>query len=148
MENKKIIDKIDKETAKLEFEKFTDDWEIDVDFSELDKEDKKGYLTQKKNFVNAVRKGRLKYITKENGDEILEYTFSNKSKTHHGEIVEIRIPEGSDYMVMDDYKEDENTKKTYAVFASMTKKPKGYYSNISAIDIKAIQSIVVLFLAG
>ena len=51
-------------------------------------------------------------------------------------------------MEMDGFKDSQLIRKTYAVLAAMTGKQVKYYSNIDGIDLKPLQAIITLFLAG
>lgn len=135
--------KINKETASEMFDAWCEAWEIDNDLTMMDDDDKAGFENQKRIFVKAVMKGRLVL----NEDDTLNYTFSEKS-LKSGEQIKIKMPTGASYMDMDGYKDSQTIRKTYAVLASMTGQPVKYFSNVSGIDLKPLQAVIALFLAG
>jgi len=135
---------IDKETAEDEFNNFCDSWEIDNDLDSMDDEDKSGFESQKSQLIKAIRKGRLS--VNENGS--LNYTFSDFSEKNKGESITISRPKGSSYMEMDGFNDKQMIRKTYAVLAGMSGKEVRYFSNIDGVDLKALQAIITLFLAG
>lgn len=135
---------VDQETAEFEFERFCEGWEIDADKTNMDEEDKSTFESYKAQFVNAVKKGRLVY----NDDETLTYSFSNKSEKYDGKNVTVRRPKGAAYMEMDRYKDSQGFHKAYAVLAAMTGHESKYYSGVDGIDLKPLQAIITLFLAG
>ena len=135
---------VDKETASDEFDRFCEEWEIDDDVSCMSEDDQTGFESQKSKFISAVRRGRLSL----NADGTLLYKFSNKSEKHKGESITIKRPLGSSYMEMDGFKDKQLIRKTYSVLASMTGKEIKYFSSIDGIDLKPLQAVITLFLAG
>lgn len=136
--------KIDKETAEDEFERFCDGWEIDTDTSDMTEEDVTGFNAQKNHFVKAVQKNRLSV----NDDGTLSYTFSDFSEKKAGETINIRQPKGAAYMEMDNFKEQQGVRKTFSVLSGMTGKSVGYFSGVDGVDLKPLQAVIILFLAG
>jgi len=141
-----IINKyiIDRETAEEEFNRFCEGWEIDADKSSMTEEDKGAFESQKANFINAIKRGRLIY----NEDESLTYKFSNKVERYKDKELIIKRPKGAAYMEMDRFKDQQGVHKTYAVVGAMTGHEAKYFSEVDGIDLKPLNAIVVLFLAG
>ena len=135
---------IDTEMATAEFDRFCEAWELDNDESTLDNESKIDFTRLKKQFITAVERGRLSF----NDDETLSYTFSDKSASKAGQVLKMGRPKGAAYMEMDKYKEQQGIHKFYSVMAAMSGHDPKYFSDIDGIDLKPLQAIVSLFLAG
>ena len=148
-ENKAIKKKskyvIDKDTAENDFIDFCEEWEIDYEIDDMTDEDKEGFENQKDKIVKAIMRGRMAFDRDTN---TMNYTFSDKSEKQAGETIKIARPKGASYMDMDGYKDTQLIRKTYAVLASMTRKSISYFANIDGIDLKPLQAIITLFLAG
>jgi hypothetical protein len=136
--------KVDNETANAEFERFCDLWEIDSDIESMSNDDKSGFESQKSQLIKAIKRGRLSV----NDDGTLNYTFSDFSEKNKGETITIKRPKGSAYMEMDGFNDKQMIRKTYAILAGMTGKAVSYYSNVDGVDLKALQAVITLFLAG
>lgn len=135
---------IDKETAEDEFDRFCDAWNLDYDISEMDEDDAKGFNTQKKQIIKAIRQG---FLCLNDDNLTLTYKFSEYSAKIKNEEVTIKLPEGNSYMDMDGWKTGQLIRKLYAVLGSMTGKPVRFFSNVNGVDLKPLQAIVTLFLA-
>jgi hypothetical protein len=140
----KEVNIIDNETAELEFLRFCEGWEIETDKSAMKEEDQIGFEIQKSQFIRAVKKGRLIY----NEDESLTYKFSNKVEKYAGKELIIKRPQGNAYIGMDRFKDQQTMHKAFSILATMTGHAIEYFSNIDGIDIKALQSIAILFQIG
>jgi len=133
---------IDIETSTAEFDRFCEEWEIENDITSMAEDERIDFKKLKDQFISAVKKGRLSV----NNDGTLRYDFSDKSPGK--EPITIKRPSGSSYMEMDKYKEQQGVHKTYAVLGAMTKHAPAYFSDIDGIDLKPLQAIITLFLAG
>lgn len=136
---------IDFETANDEFERFCEAWELDIDEATMNDEEKVDYQGLKNKIVKAIRKGRLCLLD----DETLEYTISEKTKNEKkaGQKLTIKRPEGSTYLSMDRYKDNQGVHKFYAILGEMTGHDPRYFSDFDGIDLKPLQAVVSLFLA-
>jgi hypothetical protein len=136
---------IDLETANDEFKRFCEAWELEVDETTMNDEEKVDYSGLKNKVVKAIRKGRLCLME----DDTLEYTISEKTKNEKktGQKLTIILPEGSSYLGMDRYKENQGVHKFYSVLGAMTSHDPKWFSDLSGIDLKPLQAIVSLFLA-
>lgn len=128
---------VDRETAKEEFNRFCEGWEIDDDTAGMDEEDKTAFESNKAKIINAIMRGRLS-LDKEN----------HLSFDAGEEKITIKIPQGAAYMEMDRYKEREGVHKTYAVLGAMAGKAPSYFANMDGRRLKPLMGIIALFLGG
>jgi len=134
---------IDKETAEEEFGRICEGWETFLDFDSYNEDEKVDVKKLKSQIVNAIRLGRLSY----NQDETISYTISEKSKEHSGKEIIISRPGGKAYLGIDQFKDQQNIHKTYAVLAMMINKPIAFIGQLDGIDLKPIQALQSLFFA-
>jgi hypothetical protein len=136
---------VDIETATDDFNRFTDAWEIDVEESGLNNEEKIDIKKLKRQIIKAIQLGRLCYNQE---DDSIQYTFSDKSQvTEANKTISIRRPKGSAYLSIDQFKDNQDTHKMYNILAMMSGKPIQFFANIDGIDLKPLQAIMTLFLA-
>ncbi len=132
--------KVAPEVAELEFDRFVELMDLELDESDMDTEDKGEFGKHKKKMIKAIQDGSLVIgvegepeYTPKRGDNHLPITF--------------REPTGACLMAMDSRKEGQNVAKMYATMASMTKQNSKRFSNMKNVDLKVCLSIVTLFLA-
>jgi len=135
---------IDKQTAEEEFARFCEAWEIDDDVDEMKEEDREDFNGLKNKVTTAIKRGRLIF----NSDDTFEYKVSKHSKDKEGDKLTISPPKGEAFMETDRHKEKELMKKSFSFLANMTGKSVPYFHNLNAIDIRPIQAIMTLSLAG
>lgn len=143
MDEKKEKYQIDIETAEDEFQRFCDAWEIDIDESSLNEDEKLDIQKFKRQIIKSIRLGRLCF----NSDESLTYTFSEKSVRQSGQNIIIKRPKGAAYLGMDQFKDQASAHKTYSILAMMTGKAISFFADIDGIDLKPLQAIMTLFLS-
>lgn len=139
-------EKIDKETASADFQRFASDWHLDIDESEMDEDDKRDFLTLKKRIMRAIQDGNLIY----NSDETFTfYYYKPTVDTEDGRVTKITRPNPGNYLAMDNYKTDQTSHKTSAVIAKMINMQPAFVNNkIDGIDYKILISILTLFSAS
>ena len=137
---------IDQETANEEFDRLCDLWELDNEESNMKEDEKIDFSRLKTQIIKSIRRGRLCVLE----DESIEYTISDKTKNKNksGQKLIINRPNGATYSSMDRYKDGQSIHKLNAVLASMTGHAPEFFSDIDGIDLKPLQAIVNLFLAG
>jgi hypothetical protein len=144
MKNKEFV--VDRETAIIDFETFCNDWYIGYDTSIMTEDDQVNFEKVKQQIILAIRDGRLCY---NRDDETFLYIISGKlSKDLVGEQITIRRPKGDGYMEMDRFKDGQNMRKVYAMLSTMIGHPVQFISRLDGIDLKIIQAVQTLFLAG
>lgn len=133
-ENKFVVDR---ETAKAEFDRWCDAWEIDDDVTGMDDEDKTAFEGGKAKIINAIMRGRLSL---EDDNTLLFDTGEEK--------ITVKIPQGAAYMEMDRYKDREGVHKAYAVLGAMTGKSPAFFARMDGRRLKPLMGIISLFLGG
>lgn len=128
------------EVAELEFNRFCDEMDLDVDESTMDADDLKSFSEAKKRIVREIEAGRLSV------DEKGQPTYTPRYGDS-GPLTFYR-PSGETLMAMDGKKKDHDVHKFYAVIAAMTKKSPGAIAKLDLkTDLKVAQTIAILFLA-
>jgi len=135
---------IDLKSAEEEFEKICDNWEIDIDISEMNEDEKVDFEGIKRRIIKAIRLKRL--FCNDDGDT-LSYTVSKKSCEYSGDVLTIKRPKGEASLSTDNYKIGKDAHKSFSYISAMVGKPVQYLSKLDGIDMKVIQSFVQLFLS-
>jgi len=132
--------KIDLETAGLEFDRFAELMDLEVDPATMDAEDLKGFNDQKRKLVKAIARGAL--VINAKGEPV--YTCQRDD----GEPLTLtfREPRGASFMAMDRKKKGEDMGKTYAIMGDMCKVAPVTFANMPQRDLKICTAIMVLFL--
>lgn len=133
-------EKISREVAELEFNRFTDAMDIDVDTSKMDEEDTKGLNQLRDRVVGAIMNGSLTI----NDDG--EPTFSPR-RSRNTDPITFYEPTGATLMAMDRKKKSEDMGKLYVAMADMTKTTPATFSSMAMADLKVCIAVVTLFLA-
>lgn len=128
--------KVDKETAEHEFERFTECMDLDLNTADMDAEDLTAFNKTKNRLLRAIQRGTL--VFNEDGEAI--YTPSN-SKSKHTDAITFHERTGASLMAMDGKKKNEDVKKTYAVLAEMCKVHPNVFAGLVGIDVKVCESI-------
>lgn len=139
-------DKIDRETAELIFQQFCEDWDIDIDDSDMDDDSKVDFQKYKKTIIKKIMTGSLIY---DESNESFSYTLKKPlSDGTNGGYITIKRSSGASSIGMDKYKENETMHKTFAKMANMIDKPVQFISRMDDIDIKVLQAVFILFLGS
>lgn len=133
-----MSDKIDKETAELEFNRFTDSMDLDVDESFMDEVDLMSFNKQKRRIVAAIANGSL--VINENGEPV--YT----PKKSDIEALTFHERTGASILAMDGKKKNHNVAQTYAIMAEITKTHPKVFAKMKGIDIKICEAIFALLM--
>lgn len=137
--------KIDFETAKEEFEKFCDSWEIDTEEKSMSADEKIDFGSLKDKIIKAIRFGRLVY----NGNGTATYTISGDlSGDLVGRELLIKRPRGDAWTGTDQFKEQAGATKTFSIIASMVNFPIESLNKLDGLDLMPLNAIATLFLAG
>ena len=131
--------KVALEVAEQEFGRFVELMDLDVDTSEMDAEDKKGFEQQKDRVVSAIQSGAL---TIGDGGEPT-YT---PQRSKGVDPITFYEPTGATLMAMDRKKKTEDIGKLYASMGDMTKTHAGVFSKMKMADLKVCMAITTLFL--
>lgn len=128
--------KIDRETAEREFDRFMDAMDLDTDSSAWDEDDRKSFDQQKDRIVRAIQNGSL--VVNDDGEPV--YTTGAETLTFHE-------PKGSALMAMDRRKKGEDVGKFYATMADITGTNAKTFALMKNRDLKVCMAITALFLA-
>jgi hypothetical protein len=140
MEEKKDF-KMSQEMAEKEFERFADDMDLDLDTTDMDSETLDAFNRQKKKLLNALIKGTL--VINEKGEAV--YT-PEKEGSGHKEPITFHERTGASVMAIDQYKKNQDIRKTYAIMGAMTELPSNVFSKLKGVDIKTCEAIFALLM--
>ncbi len=131
------MNKIDKEVAKNEFERWAEAWRIEVDPAELNEEDADSLQEQTSKITKAIERGYL--VVSEDGAQL-------KLDTNKGEVT-FSEPTGAAYLAMDQHK-NKNMASSFGFMGAMTGTPAKFWSSVRGADLKIAQAITALFLGS
>jgi hypothetical protein len=134
-------DKINKETAEIEFDKFVECMDLDVDTVDMDAEDLTAFNKQKSRIIRAIMRGQL--IFNDNGEAV--YTPSNK-RSKHTDPITFRERSGASLMAMDGKKKGHDVRKTYAVMADMCGIHQNVFAGLVGSDVKTCEALFALLM--
>lgn len=136
-----MTNKVDKETAAVEFDRFTEAMDLDLDTSEMDAEDLTAFNKQKRKIVTAIERGAL--VINEEGEAV--YTPSNK-RSKHTDAITFHERTGASLMAMDGKKKNHDVAKTYAMMGDMCKLPPKTFAGLVGTDVKVCEAIYALLM--
>lgn len=134
-----MSNKIDQETALLEFDRFTESMDLDVDESFMDEEDLTSFNKQKRRIVEAVCNGSL--VVNDDGEAV--YT---PQKITLDTPLTFHERTGASIMAQDGKKKNYDVTKMYAIMAEMTKTHPNTFAKMCGIDIKICEAIFALLM--
>jgi len=132
-------DKVAKEVAEEEFNRFVECMDLDVDPAGMDEDDRKGFVQQKDRVIAAIQSGAL--VISDKG----EPTYTPQ-RTNDAEPITFYEPTGASLMAMDRKKKTEDIGKLYAAMGDMTKTHANVFSKMKMADLKVCMAITTLFL--
>lgn len=132
--------KVSEEVAELEFQRFVEEMDLDVNESEMDENDLKDFLNEKKKIIRAIQRGSL--VVTEEGLPVFTPT-RNVDATP----ITFYEPTGASLLAMDKRKKNEDFSKFYTVLADITKTNAGVFAELKMSDLKVCIAIGTLFLA-
>ena len=128
--------KVAEEVARVEFERFTESMDLDLDTADMDAEDVTGFNKQKKRIIKAIKRGALVF----NDDGEAVYTPQNK-KSKHTDSITFHERTGASIMAMDGKKKGHDASKMYSVLADMCKVHPKTFAGLVGIDIKICEAL-------
>jgi hypothetical protein len=134
-------DKISAEVAEMEFDKFVDAMDIDVDPVGMNDEDRAGFNNAKRTFLRAVRCGSL--IVNDNGEPVFT---PQRAKSKSDGPITFYEPTGATLMQVDQAKKDADVSKTFKVLGEMTKTTPKTFSNLALPDVNVCSAVLGLFM--
>jgi len=147
-ENAEVInmgtgEKINIEMAEKEFERWAEAWDIYINEGSLNSEAMEELQQHKDRFINAIQKGRA--VVSDDGSLI---TYNLIEPVAQIDKVEMRIPKGSAWIVMDKYKDKQLIHKMNAFMGEASKTNPKIFASMDGRDIKFFQSITAIFLGS
>lgn len=134
-------DKINKEMAEVEFNRFTEAMDLDVNTEGMSADDKRDFTLQKDRLISAIQKGAL--VINDNGEPV----FTPQRAGGEVNPITFHEPTGASYMAMDRRKVGEDMAKLFATMADVTGTSAGLFSKMKNADLKVCMAIITLFLA-
>ena len=122
-------DKVAKEVAEAEFDRFVKSMDLDVDPSDMSEEDKEAFQQQKDRLIN------------DDGEPVF-----TPQRTKDADTLTFHEPTGASLMAMDRKKKSEDIGKLYAAMADMTRSHASTFSKMRMADLKVCMAITTLFL--
>lgn len=126
------------EVAEAEFRRFVEAMDLDVDPEQMDADDRREFIEQKRVFLRAVRRGRLRV------DDKGQPVFTPKT----GDPLVFHEPDGAALMEMDRAKDGKDVKKAYILLSGITKTSVARFSKMRNRDLKICQAILAFFMGG
>ncbi|MCH9712765.1 MAG: hypothetical protein K0U20_09095 [Proteobacteria bacterium] len=133
--------KVDIKSAEVEFERFVEAMDLDVDTADMDTEDLTAFKKTKNRLIRAIQKGSL--VFNEDGEAV--YTPVN-AKSKHTEAITFHERTGASLMAMDSKKKGHDVAKTYAVLGNMTGLHQSTFAGLVGIDVKICEAIFALLM--
>lgn len=127
------------DVAEVEFQRFVDYMNLDVEDSYLNDEDKAGLATNRHRFIRAVEAGSL--VVDEDG--IPTYT---PQKSDDVTPIVFYEPTGASLMAMDRKKEGADVGKMFTIMADFTKTNQGQFAGLRISDLNVCMAISMLYL--
>ena len=134
-----MTDKIAKEVAEQEFNRFVESMDLDVDPADMDEDDRKGFTQQKDRVIAAIQSGAL--VIKDSGEPVF-----TPHRTNDADAITFHEPTGASLMAMDRKKKTEDIGKLYAAMGDITKTHANVFSKMKMADLKVCMAITTLFL--
>lgn len=134
------MQKVGKEVAEAEFNRFIESMDIDVSVENMTEEDKKSLEGQKSKIITAIENGSM--TINDNGEPSYTTQRGKESVT-----ITFYEPTGATLMAMDNKKKTEDVGKMYSAMADMTKTSTKTFANMQMGDLKVCMAVATLFLA-
>lgn len=133
--------KISREHAELEFGKWAEAMDMDLDVEDMDKKDLTAFKRQKNRVVIAIERGAL--IFNDNIEAV--YTPQHPGSSYQNAIT-FQERTGASLMAMDNKRENQEVAKTYAIMADMCGVPAKVFAGLKGTDIKVCEAIYALLM--
>jgi len=130
---------VDEEVALVEFDRFVEAMDLDVDTTYMDEEDLTTFSKLKRRLVKALCNGSL--AINEEGEAVFT---PQKSKVDR--VITFHERTGASLMASDGKKRNQSVAMTYAVMGDMTKEHPGTFTKLKGNDIKVCEAIYALLM--
>lgn len=132
--------RVDPETAMVEFKRFADLMDLDLDPEGMTEDDRKGFEIQKRIMLDAIEEGHV--TVNDDG----EPTIHLKKPTPQLSRVTLHEPSGEAFLARDRAKKDHDQSKLYHMLQVMADIQPGSLAKVKQRDLKVIQAVGLLFL--
>lgn len=136
-----MTEKIEKEVATGEFERFIESMDLYFDTNEMDAEDQTSFNKSKNRLIRSIQKGDL--VINDDGEAV--FTPANK-KSRHKDPITFHERTGASLMAMDGKKKNHDVAKTYAVMADMANCHPKVFAGLMGNDVKICENLFVLLM--
>jgi hypothetical protein len=135
------MEKVDKDTAEREFEKFIERMDLDVSPEGMDNEELASFRDSRRRFIDAVQDGRL--CVNDNGEPVFTPGTGNDMSP-----VTFYEPDGAALLAADSAKKNHDMEKTVLLLCAITKTNKDRFAKMPGRELKVCLAIVALLLGG
>lgn len=131
--------KIDRETAALEFDRFAEIMDLDLSMVGLSSDDKADLEGAREKVVAAICRGSV--VITDDGEPVF-----TPARSDIVDPITFYEPTGASLMAMDKVKKSADIRKTYTVLADITRKDASTFSALKIGDLKVCLAVLTLFL--
>lgn len=135
------MNKIDAKTAELEFDRWADAMDLDLDPAGMDDKDAAAFNKQKRRIVSAIADGALVI----GSDGLATYTPQN-DKTPYKDPITFNERTGASLMAMDGKGKNQDVAKTYAMMADMCGVNAKVFAGMVGVDAKVCEALYVFLM--
>lgn len=136
-----MSDKIAREVAEQEFDRFAESMDLDLKESGLDDDEVEDLHKLKNILVEAIQKGSM--VINDDGEPV--YTPVRGDEDYRKPIT-FHEPTGASLMAMDRKKKNEDIGKLYSAMGEITKLPAARFARMKMRDLKVCMAVTQLFL--
>jgi len=134
-------EKICKDVAEEEFDRWADAMDLDFDESVMDEDEKKGFQRQKRRIVRELQAGSL--IVNDSGEAV--FTPRNPASGYK-EPITFHERTGATLMSVDRHKKGQDAAKSYAMMADMCGVSQKVFSGLVGNDVKVCEALFALLM--
>jgi len=136
-----IDEKVSREVAEQEFDRFVEEMDLDLDTSSMDTEDRTQFDKQKRRILKAIMRGDL--VINAEGEAV--YTPANP-RSKYLDPITFHERTGASMMAMDGKKKNHDVAKTYAVLADMCRVHPNVFAGLAGTDVKVCEALFALLM--
>lgn len=132
---------LSRDVALLEFDRFAEQMDLDLDPASMDEDDLAGFTKQKNRILKALQNGSL--IINDAGEAV--YTPKNP-RSNYDKPITFHERTGASLMAMDGKKKGHDMAKTYAIMGDMCKVHPNTFAGLAGIDVKVCEAVFALLM--
>jgi hypothetical protein len=136
------MNKVDTKTAELEFDRWAEAMDLDLDESKMDGADRAQFRAQKDRVVQAIERGALVI----GADGLATYTAQRPGSAYKDPIT-FNERTGASLMAMDGKGKNHDVAKTYAMMADMCGVNAKVFAGMVGTDAKVCEALYVFLMA-